>query len=337
MKKIKSLLAACLLGTMIVTTVGCNSIEKTQEAIDKTVVAKINDENITRKVLDNDVETLYLIETIKTKYGETYEDNQEAMDYLKSEKTRILDDMILEKILMDEIQKRELMPIDEELEEGIQEKLEEIKSQFGDEEEYLAALKEQGSDEENVKEYIKKSLIFQKLQEDILKDVKVPEEAIKDYYDKYKEKYPADTEDPSMLTLAHILVPTEEEALEIKQKLDEGALFEDMAKEYGTDGTKDSGGALGEIPANTTSFDKDFMNGALLLKNGEISEPVKSQFGYHLIQCISRDEKPVQEFDAVKAYIEYELLYAEQSEVINTTIEELKENAEIKTYEDKLI
>lgn len=337
MKKIKSLLATCLLGTMLVTTVGCNSIEKTQEAIDKTVVAKINDESIIRKDLDSDAETLYVIEAIKTQYGETYEENQEAMDYLKSEKAKILDNMILERILMVEVEKRELMPTDEELEEGIQEELEGIKSQFGDEEEYLAALEKQGSDEESFIEYIRKSLILKELQEDILKDVEVTDEEVKEYYDKYKDRFPADSEDPTMLTLAHILVATEEEALEVKQKLDEGALFADMAKEYGTDGTKDNGGSLGEIPANTTSYDIDFMNGALVLKEGGISDPVESQFGYHLIQCISRNEKPAQEFDTIKAYIELDLLNTEQGKVINTTIQELKENAEIKTYEDKLI
>lgn len=337
MKNIKRIVAACLLGTLLVTTAGCNSIEKTQEAIDKTVIAKINEEEITRKDLDNDYEVLFILDNMKEQYGENYKENTEAMEYLKSQKSRILENMILERILMAEVEKRELMPTDEEINEGVKQQIDAIKSQYDDEAKYLEDLKAQGATEEILQNYFEKTIIFKNLQEDILKDVKVSDEEVKNQYDKYKDKYPVDNEEPTMLTLAHILVGTEEEAKEVKQKLDDGATFVEMAKEYGTDGTKDNGGALGEIPANTTSYDPDFMNGALVLKEGEISAPVQSQFGYHIIQCISRKEKPAKEFEEAKEYIEYELLITKQNEVVNAALEELKENAEIKKYEDKLI
>ncbi|GAA0181572.1 peptidylprolyl isomerase [Clostridium sediminicola] len=337
MKNIKKIVAACLLGTLVVTTAGCASIEKTQAAIDKTVIAKVNDEEITRKDLDSDYEVGAIIEKTKEQYGENYKDNKEAMEYLKSQKSRVLENMILEKILVAETEKRELMPTDEEISEGVNQQIEAIKSQYDDEAKYLEDLKAQGASEEILKNYFEKTIIFKKLQEDILKDVKVSEEEVKNQYDKYKDKYPADNEDPTMLALSHILVATEDEAKEVKKKLDDGATFADMAKEYGTDGTKDNGGELGEVPANTTSFDADFMNGALVLKEGEISDPVKTQFGYHLIQCTSRKEKPAKAFEEAKEYIEYELLIAKQNEAVNVALEELKENANIKKYEDKLI
>ena len=259
------------------------------------------------------------------------------MESLKTEKSRILDTMVLDKLLMAEVDKRGIMPTDEEMEAGISEQYDAIKAQFETEEAFTEALEAQGATEESLKEYIKKSVIYQKLQEDILKDVKASEEEVQEYYTKYSAKYPANAEEPTTLTLAHILVATEEEANEVKKKIDDGADFAEMAAQYGTDGTKETGGELGEIPANTQDYDADFMQGAMALKVDEVSAPVESQFGFHIIKCIARNDKESLPFEDVKASIEAELTYYKQNDAITETVDKLKEAAEIKKYEDRLI
>ncbi len=123
----------------------------------------------------------------------------------------------------------------------------------------------------------------------------VGEEAAKAYYDdqikalKPKEEVEA----------RHILVDTEDKAKELKKKIDEGADFATLAKENSIDpGTKDDGGMLGYF--STGQMVPDFEQAAFALKKGEVSAPVKSQFGWHLIKVEDRRQKPPPTFDEVK-------------------------------------
>jgi len=97
----------------------------------------------------------------------------------------------------------------------------------------------------------------------------------------------------------HILVDTEEKARELKKKIAEGADFAALAKENSKDpGTKDDGGMLGYFSAG--QMVPTFEQAALALKKGEVSDPVKSQFGWHLIKLEDRRQKPPPSFEDVK-------------------------------------
>ena len=99
---------------------------------------------------------------------------------------------------------------------------------------------------------------------------------------KYYEDNPTQFKVPAGRTAAHILVPTEAEAEKIRAEATD-ANFAELAKQYSTDtGTKDQGGNLGQIQKGqlVPAFEKV----AFGLKNGEISQPVKTQFGWHIIK-----------------------------------------------------
>ncbi|MEO0494735.1 MAG: peptidylprolyl isomerase [Actinomycetota bacterium] len=91
----------------------------------------------------------------------------------------------------------------------------------------------------------------------------------------------ADVELPEYLCASHILVETEEEAQEIVQLLDDGAEFATLAIERSGDGSAALGGDLGCGP--TIGYVAEFSDGARATGNGNISEPVRSQFGWHII------------------------------------------------------
>ncbi|OUR96719.1 peptidylprolyl isomerase [Halobacteriovorax marinus] len=83
------------------------------------------------------------------------------------------------------------------------------------------------------------------------------------------------------ISAKHILVDHEHEASDLLKKLDEGKTFEELAKDFSNCSSKDAGGDLG-------SFGKGMMvpafeKAAFALKVGEVSAPVKTQFGFHLI------------------------------------------------------
>jgi parvulin-like peptidyl-prolyl isomerase len=103
---------------------------------------------------------------------------------------------------------------------------------------------------------------------------------------KLKEKVPTTAEE---VHAAHILVATEEEAKQIESELKNGAAFEALAKDKSTDtGSKDQGGDLGWFPRG--QMVAVFENAAFALKPGEISDPVKSDFGYHIIKVIAHEQ-----------------------------------------------
>ena len=89
--------------------------------------------------------------------------------------------------------------------------------------------------------------------------------------------------------IAHILVDTEEKAKQLKEKLNKGSKFEDLVKEFSKDeGSKATGGELGYVMKG--QLVPEFENKAFSMKQNEISDPVKTQFGWHIIKVLdSRD------------------------------------------------
>ena len=132
-------------------------------------------------------------------------------------------------------------------------------------------------------------------------------------------------------------VATEDEAKQVKKEYEEGKTFEELASTYGTDGTKDQGGSLGYIPYDSQQYDADFLAGAKGLKEGEVSAPVKTQFGYHLIKVTDVQSEPVvTPFEDVKAAAEQTVLQDKQYGVFEEYLKGIREKATIEIFEDKL-
>lgn len=97
----------------------------------------------------------------------------------------------------------------------------------------------------------------------------------------------------------HILVKSPEEAQKIIDQLKKGAKFEDLAKKFSTDSSKDQGGDLGFFSPQTMV--PQFATAVQGLKKGEYTQtPVQTQFGWHIIKLEDTREKPVPPFDQVK-------------------------------------
>jgi peptidyl-prolyl cis-trans isomerase C len=125
----------------------------------------------------------------------------------------------------------------------------------------------------------------------------VTEDEIKVAYEKEASK----VKQTERIRARHILVATEKEATDIEDKLKAGSKFEDLAKQYSLDGSKDYGGDLGYFTA--PEMVAEFSKVAFALKAGETSAPVKTDFGWHVIRLDDRKMGAAQPYDQVKSAI----------------------------------
>ena len=139
----------------------------------------------------------------------------------------------------------------------------------------------------------------------------VTEAQIKASYDEEAAKV-AQTE---RVRARHILVGSEKEAQDILGRLGKGEKFEDLAKQYSLDGSKDYGGDLGYFTA--PEMVPEFSKAAFALKTGEVSPPVKTDFGWHIIRVDDRKMGAAQPFDQVKSALRNVLLRKKVQETMD--------------------
>jgi peptidyl-prolyl cis-trans isomerase C len=128
----------------------------------------------------------------------------------------------------------------------------------------------------------------------------------------------------------HILLGSEKEAQDIEARLKAGEKFDDLAKKYSLDGSKDYGGDLGYFTA--PEMVAEFSKAAFALKVGEISAPIKTDFGWHVIKLEDRKLGAVQPFDQVKSAIRNVLLRKKVQE----TMDELRKTAKVEVLDEDL-
>lgn len=130
----------------------------------------------------------------------------------------------------------------------------------------------------------------------------------------YEERF-ANVEPVVEVRASHILVKEEAKAKELKKQLDEGADFAALAAEHGTDGTKTRGGDLGYFVKE--QMVPEFANAAFALEKGQVSDPVQSPFGWHLIYLADKRNKPIPPLEAVRDQIVGEMSRSVQEQIVN--------------------
>ncbi|MFN3396237.1 MAG: peptidylprolyl isomerase [Thermodesulfovibrionales bacterium] len=180
---------------------------------------------------------------------------------------------------------------------------------------------------QKLEDFKKLTMISLLLQKEIEDKVKVGDNDAKAYYDSHKEEFMTNNQ----IRASHILVKTEEEAKSIFNDVKKGADFAKLAQSKSIDsGSAKNGGDLGYFSRG--QMVPEFESVAFKLKVGEISKPVRTQYGYHIIKVTEKKEgKPI-EFDKIKDLVIQKLTAEKQKEVFDSYIEGLKKkyNAEIK-------
>ena len=207
-------------------------------------------------------------------------------------------------------------------------RLAQIQKQYfgGDKKKFEKQLKDQGLTEAQVRKDIRSQIISEKIFAEVTGKVTVTDKQIEEYYAKNKSQY----SQPESREVRHILVKTKAKADDIYNQLKAGGDFSALAKKYSEDtGSKANGGKLTISKGQTVApFDQT----AFLLKTNEISKPVKTEFGYHVIQPLG-EVKPakVTPLKDVRDSIRQQLAQTKKNEAMTKWVEDLK-----KDYKDKI-
>ena len=184
---------------------------------------------------------------------------------------------------------------------------------------------------ERLERFKERSLLDALMREEVDSRVTVTSEEVKAYYDANRDTFSA----PDELRAAHILVKTEPEAAELRKRLAQGEDFATLAKKASLDvSSKNRGGDLGVIKKGQTV--PEFERVLLSLKKGEISEPVPTQFGYHLIKLYERTSRPPLSFEEAKDQAKEQVLIEKKQQRFKELVAALRSHAKLRVSEAPL-
>ena len=193
----------------------------------------------------------------------------------------------------------------------------------------LADAKEKKMDEEEefVKELdlVRDNMLKNYAMHKILDQAEVSDDELKSYYEENKETLFS----PVTYTASHILVEEEKKANDILDEIKNGLEFEEAAKKYSIDPSGKNGGSLGTFPKGVMV--KEFQEGLDSIDEGEISDVIKSQFGYHIIKLDNKQEHQAS-FDEMKEQVKNTYQMIKRQENYLKVVNELAKKAEVKKY-----
>lgn len=176
---------------------------------------------------------------------------------------------VLKELIINEVLEDKYDVSDDEVDEQIDELKEEIGDGFDD------LLEQQGLNEEELRNDLKSNLLQQ---EALAEDIDISDDEIEDYYENMQTEIKA----------RHILVEDEETAEKVLDKLDDGDDFADLAKEYSEDSSAEDGGDIGFFTVG--QMVPEFEEAAYKLDKDEVSEPVQSEYGFHIIEVLDKED-----------------------------------------------
>ena len=181
---------------------------------------------------------------------------------------------------------------------------------------------------ERLERFKERSLLDVLMREEVDSRVTVSTQEMKAYHEANSGNFTA----PEEFRASHILVKTEAEAVDLKKRLAGGEDFASLARKVSVDATtKSKGGDLGILKKGQTV--PEFEKVLLTLKVGEVSEPVATQFGYHLIKLVERTTGPVLSYEDAKEQIKEQVLIEKKQKRFKELVAALRANAKLRVLD----
>ena len=167
-------------------------------------------------------------------------------------------------------------------------------------------------------EKIKMNVLKQFALREILRNISVSDEFVKNYYDENIDSF----RKQESWKASHILVDSKEASEKIYQEIQNGKSFADAAAEYSKCPSKDRGGDLGYFTSG--NMVKEFEDSVKEMEIGEVKEGIQTQFGFHLINLTDKQEAKLTPFEDIKDELKKQLILIHQEKAYIETAEKLK-------------
>ncbi len=289
--------------------------------------AKVNGVGIKTKTLDAAVSNF--IENQKVFGVEVKEEEKVKL------REGVLEQMIVTELLYQESKKAKLG----NLKDKVKESFEEIKKGFASEDEFKKHFEDRGMLEKDLMNIIRQGIYIETfLEKDIYGSVAISEQEKKEEYEANKDKLNL----PEQVRASHILIRFDKDASDedkkiARAKIDElrkraasGEDFAELAKENSEDGSAPQGGDLGYFRRGMMV--SEFEAVAFSLDTGKISDVVETQFGYHIIKVLDKQDARQLGYEEVESDMSRFLIGQKRDAVLQEFVTGLKENAKIKIY-----
>lgn len=308
---------------------GCGHANQTKGNSNNEIIATVDGENINYSDYIQDMDFLSL-----------YMSAQQNM------KNPVTDLLVESKVIENDMKKNNVKVTKK----GIDKEYNQIIEDFGGKENFEKTLKNYNITEEQIKRQAERKAAYTAYEEWFAKQNQPTEEEIKKHYD-------GNIEDLKKVKAKHILLNDKETAQKVKAKIDKGEDWNTLAKEYSQDDyNKDQGGDLGEF--SYKDMVEEFSKKAFSMKEGKISDPVETPFGWHIIKVedvttpeeikedIKKDlilKKYYKHIEDLKKKAKVEVVDNDAAKFIKESYqqdnkeEKSKENKDTKTNEDKKV
>jgi peptidyl-prolyl cis-trans isomerase C len=298
----------------------------------KTIVAKVNGQPIYEYRLDPYVKK-------RLKSFKRYGSGKDTDDLVKRLRKRALDEVIGQELIIQESRKLDVADMDKK----VQKKLDEMKARHHSEEAFKAWLKKRNTSVAALRKSLKQRVrVEEYLKIKGISEPEIPEKEIRAFYDKSPNAFHRD----ESVDVSHILINAGEDAgpedvkeagekaEKIWKEIRNGKDFAEMAKEYSDCNSASGGGKLGYIKRGF--MPKAFEEVAFSLKKDAISEPVKTKFGFHIIQVHAHIPAGNAPYEQVRDFIRKFLQEQTSKKKLNEYMTELKKKAEIEIVHNAL-
>jgi peptidyl-prolyl cis-trans isomerase C len=309
----------CLIALLGIAFAQDTDTETPTEAAAETVVIQVGEQ--TMSLAEFDERFLLTARNIAAQQGMAL--SEDMLSQLIGLRPNYLDQIATEMVLLNEAEARGLTLSEEEIDAQLQT----IIDGFESIEEYENLLAEAGfEDEAQLRRLIRENESIRLIVEDVQNNIELDDDAIQAFYDENQANF----QQPEQACTRHILLESEEDALEAISELEGGAEFATVAEERSTGPSAPRGGDLGCLtPGQTVPA---FNDAAFSADVGEVIGPVETQFGFHVLTVYERNDASVRPLEEVEANIREQL----SGERVDEAIQALRDDAGVDIFPDRL-
>jgi foldase protein PrsA len=298
----------------------CSLVKKNPQAAANSVVAVVGGEQIKKAEFDQ------MFEMFKVQYEQQYgadvwNKEVDGRKYIDVMKEKVLDMLVDIKVEEQEAKKAGLTATDDE----VNAEVTKARQYFDSDQKFNDFLTSQKLTLDSLKDTIRKDILTRKLQDKLTANVQVTDDEVAAYYAANQAQFQS-------VKASQILLATEDEAKKMLERIKNGESINDLAVQYSKDPTaKENKGELGYFKRG--EMVPEFENAAFKMKPGEISEPVKTDYGYHIIKV---EDIKIDKLEDVKDELKTQLLDQKKSQAFQDLLTQMRSKANVKTYPKNL-